>query len=217
MRFSDLIDEVVDIVQDPKLGETRIKHLLNEGYEHSLFATSDPLPDLEKQATVTTVLDTAFTTLPSDYLRDLNWVYDATTDCRITLLGSLQLLKIKYPGLAKTGNIEHAAASLNKLYYQGIPSVKRELSINYFRKPTLLHNDRDEPDMLPSHLHRRLLVNYACKALFSRIEDGMDGKKVNTAFHDLEYKLAFSELELWIIPRASEPPTINDTVTDYLE
>jgi hypothetical protein len=78
-------------------------------------------------------------------------------------------------------------------------------------------NDRDKPDMLPSHLHRRLLVNYACKELFSRIEDGMDGKKANTAYHDNEYKTAFSELELWIIPRASEPPEINDTVTNYLE
>ena len=217
MRFSDLIDEVVDIVQDPKLGETRIKHLLNEGYEHSLFATSDPLPDLEQQGEVITVLNQAYTDLPSDYLRDLNWVYDSTSDYRITLLGGLQLLKIKYPGLAKTGNIEHAAVSLRKLYYQGIPSVKRTLAINYFRKPTLLHNDRDEPIMLPSHLHRRLLVNYACKALFARIEDGMDGKKANTAFHDAEYKQAFNELQLWIIPRASEPPTINDTVTDYLE
>jgi len=217
MRFSDLIDEVIDIVHDPLLGETQIKHLLNEGYEQSLYSTTDPLPDLETQGTVMTVLNEAFTVLPDDYLRNLNWVYDITTDARVTLLGSLQLLKIKYPGLAKTGNIEHAAVSLNKLYYQGIPSVKRELSINYFRKPTLMANDRDEPNMLPAHLHRRLLVNYACKELFARIEDGMDGKKVNTGYHAQEYDRAFADLTLWIIPRASEPPAINDTVTDYLE
>lgn len=217
MRLSDLIDEVVDIVQDPKLGETQIKHLLNEAYEHCLFSTSDPLPALEAQGTVTTVLEQAYAALPTDYLRDLNWVYDSTQNCRITLLGSLQQLKIKYPGLADTGNIEHAAVSGRLLYYQGIPATRRVLSINYYRKPELLAGDRDEPSMLPSHLHRRLLVNYACKELFGRIEDGMDGKKVNTAYHDTEYTKAFNELTLWIIPRASEPPEINDTVTDYLE
>jgi len=217
MTLNDLMEDVIDIVQDPKLGEDRPKRLLNEGYENCLFATSDPLPDLEQQGTVTTVLNQAHVDMPDDYLRDLNWVYDQTLDRRVTLLGGLQLLKIKYPGLAKTGNVEHAAVSNRVLYYQGIPATRRTLSLNYYRKPTLMANDRDTPIMLPSHLQRRLLVNYACKELFSRIEDGLDGKKANTAYHAMEFDRAFKELELWIIPRASEPIAINDTVTEYLE
>lgn len=218
MRFSDLLEDVTDIVQDPKLGEPRIKYLLNEGYEQCLYHTTDPLPDLEQaDNTVVTVLSQAYTELPDDYLRNLEVVYDSGQDKRVTILGSLQLLKIKFPGLADTGNIEYVAVSGTRLYYQGIPTTKRTLSLNYYRKPTLLHNDRDEPDVLPSHLHRRLLVNYACKEIFSRLEDGLDGKKVNTAYHTQEFANAFSDLTQWIIPRATEPIEINDTVTDYWE
>ena len=218
MRLSDLIDEVVDIVQDPKLGEPRAKRLLNEAYQACLYATSDPLPGLEVVAgEIKTVLDKAFAPLPDDFLRDLETVYVQDQDQKVTVLGSVQLLQSKYPGLAKTGNIEHVAVAAGSLYYQGIPSTRYTLSLNYFRKPTLLARDMDEPSMLPEHLHRRLLVNYACKELFARIEDGMDGRKTNTAYHAAEYKLAFAELELWIIPRATVPPEINDVVTDYLE
>lgn len=217
MLYKDLVDEVVDIVQDPKIGDARTKNLLNEGYLDSLYRTTEPLPALETTGEARTTLDQAFTALPDDYLRNLEIVYCSTQDQRLTILGSLQLLKIKYPGLAKTGNIEHVAVSNRLLYYQGIPSTRRTLSLNYFCKPTLMSNERDEPTMLPENLHRRLLVNYACKELFSRIEDGMDGRKNNTAYHAAEYNKAFADLELWIIPRATEPIEINDVVTEYME
>lgn len=217
MYLSDLIDEVVEIIQDPKLGEPQIKNLLNEAYEHILYGTPDPLPALETQGTVQTVLNQAYTALPDDYLRDLSDCYVVDQNQRVRILGSLELLRKKFPGLVKTGNIENVTVVSNMLFYQGIPSTRYTLSLSYFRKPTALAKDRDEPSVIPSYLHRRLLVNYACKELFARIEDGTDGKKVNTNYHTEEYNRAFQELVLWIIPRATEPIETNDTVTDYLE
>lgn len=217
MHLSDLIDEVIHIVQDSSLSEKRVENLLNEGYENAAAVISDPLPDLEKTGTVRTSTSLAYVSLPSDYHRNLEMVYDSTQNERIPILNSFQALSIKYPGLADTGNLGHVAISGSRLYYQGIPSTVRTLTLNYFRKPYLRSADRDEMSALPVHLHRRLLVNYACKELFSRIEDGMEGQKVNTLYHDREFQKALADLDAWITPRATEPVCINDTVLDYLE
>jgi len=218
MLLSDLIDEVINIVTDPSLGEQRIINLINEGYERVAARVTDPLPDLEKLDTVRTDTSLAYVNLPPDYHRNLEVAYDQSQRQNLRVLGSLQLLSAEYPGLDHTGNIDCVAVMADsRLYYQGIPSTAHTLTLHYFKKPTVMVRDMQEPLALPSGLHRRLLVNYACKEIFSRTEDGMDGQKTNTNYHSNEYEKAFIELEKIVVPRSTSPIDINDTVNRYLE
>ena len=217
MRLSDLIDEVISIVTDPSLSEPRITNLINEGYERIAARVTDPLPDLEKVDTVRTDTSLAYVSLPPDYHRNLEVVYDQSQRQNLRVLKSFQLLSVEYPGLDQTGNIDCVAVMANsRLYYQGIPATAHTLTLQYFKKPTEMVRDSQEPIALPSGLHYRLLVNYACKEIFSKIEDGMEGQKINTNYHSTEYEKAFIELENIVVPRSTSPIEINDTVTRYL-
>jgi len=72
------------------------------------------------------------------------------------------------------------------------------LTIHYFRLPVDMEDDDDTPDGIPTQFQKKLLVNYACKEIFSLIEDGIEGQQVNTAKHTGFFLSALRDLELSI-------------------
>jgi len=169
-----------------------------------------PLPDLEISENVETKTDRAWVTLPANYHRKLNFCYSVAQNGRVKILKSLQHLKSKYPGLIQTGNVWHVTQSGGRIYYQGIPSTVDTLTLGYYKLPPILNKDDETPTFLPNHLHKKLLVNYACKELFSVIEDGVEGRKVNTSYHEGEGEKALADLEKFLGPEQDEPKLIND-------
>jgi len=212
-KLGDIIEEAQSIMQDSSIDTVKIKVLVNAGLEEAAGYTSAPLPHLEKTKEVATRLSSPFLMLPDDYHRELYFCYDTTGNREAKILKSLELLTMKFPKLNQAGNVFYAAVSGNRLYYQSIPSTIHVLRIHYFQKPVLLVENKDVPECLPSHLQRKLLVNYACKELFSPIEDGIEGPKVNTSYHDRKWEEALNALELWNGPRESRSIDINDVVT----
>jgi len=102
------------------------------------------------------------------------------------------------------------------LYYQGIPTAVDTLNIHYFRQPTMLYKDKDVPLDFPTFSHEELFVNFACKELYSEIEDGIEGPKTNTEYYTALWKEALAALETFIGPRDTEPPQIHDMLKEVM-
>jgi hypothetical protein len=57
-----------------------------------------------------------------------------------------------------------------------------------------------------------LLVHYACREIFSEIEDGMEGEKVNTDYHHTVFVAALSELDSYLGPQKRKPVDITTEI-----
>ena len=62
--------------------------------------------------------------------------------------------------------------------------------------------DTDEPEGIPSHLHLGVIVPRAAMFGFDRIEDGVEGEKVNTIAQSIRYKQGLHDLMCWVAKRS---------------
>jgi len=155
------------------------------------------LPELLTIGTVTTVTDVAYVNMPTNFQRRLQFVASAS-GTEISIEENFIEFTATYPLLDKAGIITSVVEKGGKFYYQGIPPVAEDVTLHYYRKPTDMSNNTDEPDGIPSQLQKELLVNHTCWKIFELIEDGLEGPGVNTQrYMDLFYR-ALKVLELTI-------------------
>ena len=178
MAASDLIADVQDVIQDDAYGEDEIMPLLNRAM--TLISNKVLLPELEAYADITTVANTQSVALPANYHRELFKVKSAvykdipifTSPARLFDACGLAL-----EGMA--GDVQAVAITPGQtLFLYKVPSTAQTLTVWYFRKPLDMAADVDDPDGLPEQFHD-MLSNFACWKLFDKIEDGIEGKKVN--------------------------------------
>jgi len=148
---ASLIEDIKGIIQDTTFTSANILAYMNEGqkkiaggvlllYPDKTQVRSSPLPDLTATDTLTSSLTLAYTSMPSDYDRNMYFVTSETNEIRVDVLTSLQELLDYYPALDNTQQIRFAAISGSKLYYQGMPSIAESLTVYYFRKPHDMEN-----------------------------------------------------------------------------
>ena len=212
MRLADLIERIMDKLQDPSLDSKRIRRMINEIIDQAASTIPVPLPDLETFDTVTTHITRAYISMPDDFHRDLDFCYSAAQNDKIKIYGSVQYLRMQddNQGMNRSGIIHGVARAGKRLYYQRIPTTADTLTLWYYRKPTELLKDNDEPSEFPSFCHEPVIVNGVLAELFSMIEDGIEGQKINTEYHKTKQKEALYDLEMFIGPKKDEPPIIND-------
>lgn len=190
--LSSLITTTQMIIQDDSFSSSVITNYLNEGmkriaggimivYPDGTQAFSYPLPGLATSDTVDTSTTLAYISLPDDYGRDLFFAVSGNNGNRIAVLTSFGDMLARYPSMDDDSEVYVCAVRGSNLFYQGIPSTSDELTLHYYRKPTDMVLTTSEPDGLPDHLQSQILTNYAAWQIFDLIEDGMDGKKVNTS------------------------------------
>ena len=78
----------------------------------------------------------------------------------------------------------------------------------------MLAEGSDEPDCLPVHLQEALLVSFAAWKIFSLIEDGIEGPKVNTDRYDRDFHLALADLKVFLGDEDGEPVFVSDDIED---
>lgn len=225
MNKADLVSAVSEVVQDTSWTSAKILAILNRGLLEIAgggnrnwgLPLCGPLPDLLTSGTIATDTNNnvSLTSLTTAYHRDLFRVTDASGN-KIKIYQSFMKFMDDYQGLTKNGTVEAVALKGNTLYYQGVPSAAQTLTLWYYMTPTPLTTEASTPSCLPDWLHYRLLVNYAAMEIFSKIEDGIDGAKVNTAYHTNEYQLALTDLHRFIGTADKEPIFIRDDA-DYIE
>ncbi len=188
MNFGEMKNEVLDIVQDPSITATNVGPLLNRAL--FLVATGIDLPNLITEGSLTTVTNDSKVALPSDFHKKMFHVAitESGYEREIKSLNDKQSYKAllrHYPGMNRTGEIRYFGIQGTKYFhYQPIPSEATNLEIHYYKTPDTMINDNDEPDGLPAiDACQYILVHYAAWQLFEKIEDGIEGQKVNTAYH----------------------------------
>lgn len=208
-QLSSLRAEVILLVDDDSVAtSTIVDEKLNEGLGD--VAGRVLLPDLETNSTVDTDTDNNVS-MPDDYHRHLSpWAHSTTHNRRIKVYKSLPQLLKWFSTIDLAGNVVGVAKQGTNLYYQRIPSSAETIMLNYFKYPTTMSADDDEPDCLPAHLHSKLLVNYACWELFKRIEDGVEGEGSSTARHEKFYLDAVADLIYFVGPTSDMPDEIED-------
>ena len=111
------------------------------------------------------------------------------------------------------GSVSKYVISGGRLHYRDIPTVATTLTVHYYKTPPTLVADEDIPSCIPVTLHRDLIVGYAAREIFNRIELGLNGRKVDTTNYDNIFNNGILRL-VDLIPEDGLPEYYNDT-TDY--
>ena len=191
MTGERLIEKVMKTLQDPSIDEDEILELLIEG--HMAVARQTFLPDLIGYATVDTVPGQIYYGLPADFSHELFACTDQEPSTNpIRVVNSLGVMFAKYGALNNTGLVRHVCIAAGSLAIQPVPAEVRTLTLHYYRNPVDLTADTEPEGLLP-HLHK-MLEHYACWRLFCDIEDGIEGKAVNTEKHLSLFKADLNSL-----------------------
>lgn len=143
--------------------------------------------------------------LPTSFQKNLWHCRSITHNRPIGIDDTIINLFRRYSVLDLTGNVRHVAVKGRHLYYQRIPSTAETLRLIFYRYPERLRTRQDKPTCLPPHLVEPLLVNYACKEIFSEIEDGIEGTQVNTQRYTERFNKAEAELLMFVGPDRIAP------------
>ena len=205
MILSKLITEVEEIIQDNSFLSTNITSRLNEaqlevagGIQSTLGSwITPPLSELLTIGTVDTATDAAYVSMPDNFQRQLQFA-SSSEGTEIDIAESFISFVEVYPLLDKAGSVVECCEVGGNFYYQGIPTSSAEITIHYYKAPTDMSDDDDEPDGIPSHLHRGLLINHVCWKIFELIEDGLEEAGSNTEKYMKLFFSAVRTLELFI-------------------
>lgn len=161
---------------------------------------SPTLPDLFDTDTVTTSTSLPYVSLPSDYQRSVIMVADSNGNQIFGPKGGgydafrLFLRQSPDKALNQAGAISMVCVNGSDLYYQGIPSAAKTLTVHFYRAPEDMSEGSDTPDGLPSHLSERLISHYVCKEVYAEIEDGDNSAGKALKIHEDKFWVAMRDL-----------------------
>ena len=188
MNLEELRDEVRIIIQDPDYDDDEIDKYINQALSYTAGLVN--LPDLKAIESVDTVLAQNYVNL-STITGGFSGVLRRVVKEGIKIYPTLELFASDYVGNWDTaGEVEAVCLEGNVLWYQKIPASEEALMLILYKNPAELEDDDDIPTDIPASLHRPLLVNGASHFIYSDIEDGIEGEKINTT---VQFGFSFNE------------------------
>jgi hypothetical protein len=148
--------------------------------------------------------------MPTDYLRNLHYAYDTDTKAALTILSPQQMWR-KYPRMDATGvYAQYCCVRNGYLYVQPAPTANEDITLRYFKEPDAVDSLADTvPSWIPERVQQDVFFHFACRECFTQIEDGIDGGKPNTQYHEAMYRRAFHNLA-WEAQASGEEITPGD-------
>lgn len=189
-----LVAEVAGIVADPGVSEDEIVRCLDRGL--LAVAGAARLPDLAAEVRLDMTPGQDCALLPADWQHGPTHAFLLPGRHRIRRFPNLAALRLHTAGRPGRGRIRAAALAGGRLHVWPIPNQACSLGVGYFRLPQPLAGAPDKPLCLPPHLVAPLLVNYACRDLFERLEEGVGERKVQTTAYGRRFDTALAELLL---------------------
>jgi len=220
MQFIKLIERIASIIDDDFFDTDRISSQINEkifeiaqGIEvPGKVNITSPLTFLYATAELDLLSAVRFVALPSDYQRGVFNIHDSDAETFPAMV-SFQKFIQKYPCLETGDILEACVVHGASLFYT--PSLDKTVTIHYYKAPDTLVNGTDELSCIPEHLQQRLIVNGVCKDIFAEIEDGLDGRKVNTEYHEKIFYQAVAALDRFL--GEDGVPEYIENVGDYIQ
>ena len=177
-----LIGRVQELIKDGSFGPSFILEKLNDGLAEVVQMTSPPdLVELDVELDVYAGEKTV--SMPDNFYgpRILR-LYNATdgVPCMIVY----RFVDFAHVSLRNPGTAVRAACLKGKtLHLAGVPAASTTLEVTYLREPEIFSGTTDsgaDITYLPFRLGEQAIVSYAAWRIYQHIEDGVDGKKVNT-------------------------------------
>lgn len=208
MNLDELVEKANFILKDTDFDEDAITTYLNRGMleiaggmrRPDSSVLTQPLPMLFTIGTVATTT-TYKASLPVTYQRDCVFAIDSLGR-ELSIYDSFMEYSKGYGLMTATGVLNAVAIKGRDLYYQNIPAVSELITIHFHRYPVDMVAGTDTPDGLPTNLHD-MLVDYACKEIFNIIEEGLDGKMVNTIKYEQRFQRGLDKLDASIAAEAA--------------
>lgn len=183
MKAYFLADRVLGVVKDSSFDETSVVELLNDcaGAVSRRFI----IPSLDAASTVTALSTGSSIPLPANFQRNLYFCDDGTSFNDIQVCNSKDQLSRYYdPGLTKQATLIRGVAAVRPLlYYAPIPIADTVLTIRYQQKPSAITLSTELDDHILPYGFTDIWENYVLWKLFSKIEQGMEGQKVDTSYY----------------------------------
>ena len=175
---------------------------------------SPPMADLRDIQTVTTSTSLPYVALPAAashvYQRNVFMVADSSGNQLYWPKGgdyytfTLFVRNTPNKALDQAGAIHTVCVSGSKLYYQGIPSSAKTLTVHFYRAPVAMVGSTTTPDGLPAHLAERLITFYVAKEIYSLLEDGADNTGTGYKIYTTKFFEVMNDL-LDFMPDDGEP------------
>jgi len=199
MNAPDLISEIIDIVDSEPYD---FRDLILKYLNQSIVSVSETLllPDLaDGHEVVTTAINGYSAPLPDDYHKGL---FLANVDGKeIDIHKDLKTLSMMMGTVSagKTGDVAGVAVNGKNLIYQSVPSAAVDIELFYYRRPGVVE---DKKTSFPEGLANNddfdwCLIHKACSKIFNKIEDGIEGAKVNTNKHEAQFNERLANLDVY--------------------
>jgi len=202
MNAELMIDEVLDIVDDPSFDrEDDVLKYLNLGQVSA--AAKLLIPGLsDGYDTVATLVDAYKAPAPADYMKMVHSV--SVVGRPVRLCRNFADLVQRYEGLSlDAGEVGAVVISAGQVFYQLVPAVSVDIELFYYRLPTPMTDSLTSfPDGLGSIMqaamdnYSQALIHFAASQLYSKIEQGMEGAKVDTQYNFALYNELLAQFNL---------------------
>jgi len=210
VNTEEMINDVENIVLDPSYTRDDILKLLNRA--KLACASKAFLPGLSGgTGSVTTVSDGNLVALPTNFHREL---FAASIDgepIKIYDNKALMLAKMGHV-MNEVGDVSACCVSGRYLFYMDTPVTPVTINLSYYEKPTPMTDSSSSyaDDMTSENeLYDSTLIAFACWHLFSRIEQGLEGQKTDTAYYKDRFEKGCLEIESsYAQGRPRRPPII---------
>jgi hypothetical protein len=175
-QTGDIVTRVQQRVRDTGYSSTEIKGFLND-VQNDVF-NEYRLPFMETSADFTLDPDDPDLdgSLPSDYVQAINLFLTSAGYERSLTYRDIREIEELYTDPEDT--TRHPTATPTDWYYYGqliklfpVPDIVHTVTMRYYKKPTLLSNDSDVPE-LPSEFEELLVVGAAYRVL--QVKDNYD-------------------------------------------
>ena len=210
--LAGLVAEVSGIVADPSVSEDDVVRALGRGLLAAAAATR--LPDLAVWVEIALAAGQADAPLPADLLHGPASAFLVPAGGRLRLLPDMAALRRACPA-ARHGRPRLAVLAGGRLHVRPAPAQDVVVGFDYHRLPAPLAAPGDKPEGLPVHLAGPLLVAYACRELFERLEEGADGIKTQTAAYGKRHEVLLAELTATTGPRQTAPVDVPSAADPY--
>ena len=197
MTLAFILSTITRKIQDTSYSDDDIIEIINQGIGE--IASVEVLPDLVTYDTVTVDEDDDFADLPTDYYAKLFHAYNTTKKQKVVVHKKVTEFLEKFPDRTLSGNVTDIVVSGRQILVREIPTIDQILQVWYNKEPELIEDtSSDLPLYLPKYLQAPLFINYACRYIYSEIEDGTSKHNPNFIKYDRLYMEARAALRTYL-------------------
>lgn len=204
MNNKRLIERVSKAVDSCCESREDIIEALNDGMVQ--VSSRFLIPELIQVRNITFSAGLNSRVVPSDYQREFFDCRNIAINKPISIFNSYSQLLAEFKGCGGSpGKIQGVAIQGRKLLAYPVPAEDYTLELHYYGQPDNFTDNSYEEVVLPPQF-RKALVHYAAFTIYENIENGLEGPKPNTDYHESQFEKYMDMLSIYYKEGVSHKP-----------